>query len=753
MLKRTINNKEYESDPTNPIHGSNKEFIDITEVITEEINEKENVPSILQTEEDSDINIVNELSTMDDDPTMIVFTFRSFLLGVILSCISASVSQLMMFKPVGIPLNTTFMLMTAYMINKAWEKYLPKGGWLNPCSFNHKELTCIYVMVSSANTSAYGTMVLGVQQLYYDNAPSAMGSIAFLLATQLVGYGIAGQLRRFIVYPANMIWPSSLPTISLIRTIDTTGGESKWRAKVFYITFACIFIYEFIPQYMFPLVSGFSIFCIVNRQSIWFQRLFGGLAVNEGLGILQLSFDWNYLSSLSPLVYPLYVQLNVYGGIFLLYILAPLLYYYDVWNAKSFPFLSNSLYTLDKVTGISKLYPQRDILNADNTLNHGKLEEIGHPHFSTYGAITYVFINFAVTASIMHVVLYHGKDIWNTIRSTKSKGTENLDIHMKLMAAYKEVPNWWYYLLFLIGIVLNIIVAYVNESQLPWWGVIAAIMISLVLSLPLNLIEAVTGRGFGLNVFAELIGGLLFPYKPIANMYFKTLGYNTLAQAGKMASDLKIGHYLKVSPRMIFLHQIVGTIIGCIFNYIINITIIQAQRDILIDPNTESNVWNGASFQTMNAAALTWGAIGPINMFGPGTQYAIILWAFFIGFLLPIPFWLLHRFYPRVGFNYVNVPMILIGLVTLPGSASSFVTVSIFLTFLSQWYLKKYYRGWFVKYNYLLSSALDSGTSLCVFFVAFAFMGGATGNSTLFPVWFGNRRDVKYVDYCCMDCH
>lgn len=37
-----------------------------------------------------------------------------------------------------------------------------------------------------------------------------------------------------------------------------------------------------------------------------------------------------------------------------------------------------------------------------------------------------------------------------------------------------------------------------------------------------------------------------------------------------MASDLKIGHYLKIPPRMIFLHQIAGTIIGCIFNYVIN---------------------------------------------------------------------------------------------------------------------------------------------------------------------------------------
>lgn len=53
-------------------------------------------------------------------------------------------------------------------------------------------------------------------------------------------------------------------------------------------------------------------------------------------------------------------------------------------------------------------------------------------------------------------------------------------------------------------------------------------------------------------------------------MYFKTLGYNTLSQAGAMACDLKIGHYLKIPPRAIFWNQMLGTFIGCIFNYIVN---------------------------------------------------------------------------------------------------------------------------------------------------------------------------------------
>lgn len=41
-------------------------------------------------------------------------------------------------------------------------------------------------------------------------------------------------------------------------------------------------------------------------------------------------------------------------------------------------------------------------------------------------------------------------------------------------------------------------------------------------------------------------------------------------QAGLMAGDLKVGHYLKVPPRIVFVNQIIGTILGCLFNYVVN---------------------------------------------------------------------------------------------------------------------------------------------------------------------------------------
>ena len=176
-------------------------------------------------------------------------------------------------------------------------------------------------------------------------------------------------------------------------------------------------------------------------------------------------------------------------------------------------------------------------------------------------------------------------------------------------------------------------------------------------------------------------------------MYFKTYGYNTMAQALLMISDLKTGHYLKVPPRGIFAAQMTGTIVGAIINYSLMVTIIDHQRDILLDPNG-SNIWSGASPQTVNSAAITWGAIGPIRMFGPGTPYTIILWSLLIGFFLPIPIYLLHRRFPKVGFEYINIPIITQSMSLLPGVSSSFVTTGIVVSFISQYYLIRYKPKW-----------------------------------------------------------
>lgn len=60
----------------------------------------------------------------------------------------------------------------------------------------------------------------------------------------------------------------------------------------------------------------------------------------------------------------------------------------------------------------------------------------------------------------------------------------------------------------------------------------------------------------GLNIITEYIMGIILPGRPIANVCFKTYGYMSMAQAVSFLSDFKLGHYMKIPPRSMFLVQV-----------------------------------------------------------------------------------------------------------------------------------------------------------------------------------------------------
>lgn len=50
---------------------------------------------------------------------------------------------------------------------------------------------------------------------------------------------------------------------------------------------------------MFPLLTGFSIFCLAAPNNATVSRVFGGSNGNEGLGLLSLCFDWQVVLAIS----------------------------------------------------------------------------------------------------------------------------------------------------------------------------------------------------------------------------------------------------------------------------------------------------------------------------------------------------------------------------------------------------------------------------------------------------------------------
>lgn len=70
----------------------------------------------------------------------------------------------------------------------------------------------------------------------------------------------------------------------------------------------------------------------------------------------------------------------------------------------------------------------------------------------------------ALISSLVHVAIYHSKDIWRQLRQARD---EKPDIHCKLMARYREAPNWWYVALFVAATAMGLGTCLGYDSQLP----------------------------------------------------------------------------------------------------------------------------------------------------------------------------------------------------------------------------------------------------------------------------------------------
>src|SRR6201986_5621071 len=80
------------------------------------------------------------------------------------------------------------------------------------------------------------------------------------------------------------------------------------------------------------------------------------------------------------------------------------------------------------------------------------------------------------------------------------------------------------------------------------------------------------------------------------------------------------------------------------------------QRDILTSIEG-SNVWSGQGVHTFNSQAIAWGGLAR-DLFSAGKRYQWVSWSLLIGFILPVPFWVGHKFLPKWRLDYWNTAVI-----------------------------------------------------------------------------------------------
>ncbi|KAG9619721.1 OPT superfamily oligopeptide transporter, partial [Aureobasidium melanogenum] len=286
------------------------------------------------------------------------------------------------------------------------------------------------------------------------------------------------------------------------------------------------------------------------------------------------------------------------------------------------------------------------------------------------------------------------------------------------------------------------------KSTLPWWGFLLSTALTFLCVLFFGAQMGITGFQFNIQPICQMLAGYMFKGRPLANMYFTCYTYNALQMAEVLAKDLKTGQYMHLAPRATFFVQICGCIVGALFNYIMMISIVQNQATIL-KSIAGSNIWSGQNVQQFNTLAIAWSM--PAELFSVGGRYEWVTLSYLIGFVVPLPFWLAYRYTKHPVFKYLNMSIILWYMGWLFVGINASITMFFVVGFISQWFVRRRYPELFVKYNYIVSAALDGGTQVLVFILTFAVFGGS-GKARPFPTWAGNPdTTIHNLDYCMVN--
>lgn len=720
---------------------------DVTYTAEDKLYDANGKEKVLETAED----FATALVSLEDDPTLPIHTFRMWFSGLGLAVFGAVLAMLFQFRPQVISVSPLFLQLLVYMFGRVFEFVIPGPGsrwhnnswfwrFMNPGPFNIKEHAAAQIMANTAAGAASACFVFASDDLFYNITVSVPNAIFTVLASQLIGYGFAGIFRSFLVYPTIMLYPQNLISVSLFDVLHRSKGEMLQgkRFKFFWIVTIVVFVYEWLPEYIAPLLGSFNIVCLAARNSVWVSYIFGGADANEGMGLLGFGLDWANISS-APFYQPLSTQISVYIGWACNYIILPLVFVRNVWHSQNFPFISQNLFFEN-----GTVFDQTLILNPDQSLNNTAVAIFGQPWLSGSTVIFNLGLNLAIGATFVHIALWHGKELLDAFRSYFQGQTIN-DPHYEKMKAYKEVPMWWYGLVALSAFIVAMVCIHTEKSQLPWWALIVALVFA-VLVLPFyGAMIAICSTAPGFDQLFQMLGSAVIPGSSQANMYFQLYSSVSLAQAQFMLSDLKLGQYIKLPPRATFIVQMVGTVVGALLNYVIMQVVVNNERPILLS-NEGTRVWSGQQIQSYNANAILWGALGK-EIYGPKGPYFIVPIGIVIGLILPVIPWLLYKKFGWRWLPYLNTSLIAVNIGDLAGGTNGYINTWMAIGLLSHFYIRKYHAGWFRKYNYLLGAGIDGGAQIFVFIFSFA-LAGAGGKEVDFPIWALNPDGNS--DYCAV---
>ncbi|RKF60643.1 Glutathione transporter 1, partial [Erysiphe neolycopersici] len=660
-------------------------------------------------------SMVRASVSTNDNPSLSVSTPRMWFLSLIFAALGSSANLVFSLRYPSVNITPIIALLLAHPIGLLWDRILkypddPKDEfingakaynersekgwrrlrlWLGQGRWNKKEHCCVYISSNVSFGFAFATDVIVEQTKFYNQEVGIIYQLLLTLSSQILGYAFAGITRQLLVRPRGMVWPATMTSVAMFSSLHkeqnvSANGWKITRLKFFIIVCACSFGFYFLPGLLFPALSYFSVITWIWPRNVIVSNLFGEVS---GLGMFPVTFDWAQISYIgSPLLTPFWAALNVVGGlVIVIWIIAPIAYYSNLFNSSYLPILSSSVFD-----NTGKIYNVSNIITPDFLLDRRAYEQYSR----VYLPITYVLsycLQFAALASLLtHTICWHGRDIWKNVIQSLVKnqddhhfvyqplmGNEEIspgskvsvnmksnveisifeeDIHNRLMKRYKEAPTFWYLLVLFSMTSVAIFVCEYYPVHLPWYGLLLAVGICGILFVPTGIIMAITNQQPSIYIICQLICGSLFPGRPIANMIFVIFGYISSAQGIKFSADLKLGHYMKIPPRVLFSVQMTATVVSSLTQISV-LNWIFANIPKICTPEAPNGFTCPLAKVHFNGSIL-WGVVGPKEFFGPNATYRSLIWCFPIGAISPVILWLYARNRHTSIIRKINLPVL-----------------------------------------------------------------------------------------------
>ncbi|KAI8619995.1 OPT oligopeptide transporter protein-domain-containing protein [Chytriomyces sp. MP71] len=690
-----------------------------------------------------------------DGETVPALTIRVWVIGLVLGTIGIVVNTILSFRTNQFQIGSSAFAIVSYPLGVWMSRILPRGQLLNPGPFSMKEHALAFMLSSVMAATPYALQNVVVQKHILKQDLDYAHGVTFVIVSQCLGYGFAGLMSGLIIHPTVKLWPTNLVTISLLNSLhrtadarETTRQQYPMSRTLFFVFCACaMFFWQLFPSYIGPLVSTVSVVCLSlqdrNSAGPSIGRAYG--SARSGVGLLSLTLDWSVIAQHVPILASPWSLLNQFGGLFVsLWILTPFLWQSDFFSPK-----------LGTAPVDALRYPQGFALNSPDLFDHNGArldptllflgdtfktnmtvyEESRPLYMTTYMAVSYFNAFVAFVASLVHVFLWYGPEFRERLKSGRKAEGARPD------KALNDVPHAYYWILLLITAAGACSVCEVGGFKMPWYGVILSMALVIFTITPIGTIQAVTGQQIPLNVISELVAGFIFSGNVVGVMTFKTLTYTSMTQALSFLTDLKIGHYLHVPLRSLFLVQIVATLCGSVLSTAIVATdLFSGLARVLFSENTlllgSSNDWTGNMYRVFLSTGAIWGT-SPLHFFGPHGPYVWTLAGFGVGAVLPFLPWWLHFIYPESDWHLVNVPLAF-SFPVLVGELRSDLISPLAVAMLVSYYAKKYRFAWWKKYAHVLSAGMDVGAALAVIlvFAVRRWMGGGAP----FPTWLLNTN-------------